>query len=60
MIPVDAHRDGGLITFEYDGEYWPVPIELARRLASDRRLIDLVRSLTTPNIVRKPRKESES
>ena len=59
MSPVDVSRDGDLLTFEFQGEFWPLPIELARRLASDRRLIDAVRSLTLVGIVRKPKKESE-
>ena len=60
MPPVDVHRDGDLLSFEYEGEFWPLPIDLARRLASDRRLIDVVRAMTTPGIVRKERKVQDN
>lgn len=57
MAPVDITRDGDLLMFEYEGEFWPVPIDLARRLASDAKLILAIRNMTNPGLVRRPKKE---
>jgi hypothetical protein len=46
-----------LIILEYDGRDWPLPLRLAERLTSDRRLIDAIRALAMVGSVRKEREE---
>jgi hypothetical protein len=46
-----------LLILEYDGRDWPLPLRLAERLTSDRRLIDAIRALAMVGSVRKEREE---